>query len=152
MIDPNSFSSESIEFSGAKGIIFLKEKIILIRRDTKTTNFPLMVDIPGGARDLNESPFDTFQREVKEELGIRIEKEHIVYSKICPSVIGREEIKSFFFVTSELDITENDIVFGDEGIEYILMTPRDYITLSDGIPGQQKRVADYLDFLSSKKL
>ncbi|MFZ2252921.1 MAG: NUDIX domain-containing protein [Minisyncoccia bacterium] len=152
MVDPNTFSQNSIDFSGAKGLIFLKDKIILIRRDTKTTSFPLMVDIPGGAREISESPFDTFQREVFEELGIQIEKENIIYSKIYPSVIDPEKNRAFFLVTRELNINVSDIVFGDEGVEYLLLTPEEYVTLHDGIPGQQKRVADYLDFLAEQNI
>lgn len=152
MLDPNTFSQNSIDFSGAKGMIFLEKKIILIRRDTKTSSFPLMVDIPGGARDLSESPFDTFQREAFEELGIQIEKDDIIYSKIYPSVIDPEKIRAFFLVTKPLAIDETDIVFGDEGVEYLLLAPEEYVTLHDGIPGQQKRVADYLSFLAKQNV
>ena len=52
--------------------------------------------------------------------------------------------KSFFIVTKPLGITVKDIVFGNEGTEWMLMVPEEFIQRSDGIERQQKRVGKYL--------
>jgi len=48
-------------------------------------------------------------------------------------------------VTRPVDIDESDIVFGDEGIEWMLLTPQEFINMPDGIERQQKRVENYLN-------
>ena len=61
MIDKNIFSKER-NFHGVKGLIFIGNKILVYRRDNNTDSFPLYIDLPGGAKELGESPFETFKR------------------------------------------------------------------------------------------
>jgi len=68
MIHENTF--KKVDFNGAKGLVFLGNKILVYRRDNKTSNLPLCIDLPGGGRENDESPFDSFKREIKEEFGI----------------------------------------------------------------------------------
>ena len=137
MIHPDTF--KKVDFSGAKGIIFLGDKILVYRRDNKTRNFPLCIDLPGGGREGDESPFDTLRREVMEEFGIKITINEIVSSFRQDSNVN-PGTKAFFFVVKILDIETKDIVFGNEGTEWMLMTTDEFIHRSDGIKGQQKRV------------
>jgi 8-oxo-dGTP diphosphatase len=141
MIHKNTF--EKTDFNGAKGLIFLGEKLLVYRRDTKTNNKPLCIDLPGGGREGEESPFETFQRETKEEFGIDIEKDEIEFSCTIPSTLEPEK-KSFFIVAKTTRFNQEDIVFGDEGTEWMLMTPDEFIHRTDGIERQQKRVAEWL--------
>jgi 8-oxo-dGTP diphosphatase len=141
MIHENTF--KNVDFNGTKGLVFLGDKIITYRRDNKTTYLPLRIDLPGGARENGESPFDTFRREVKEEFGLDITKEDLIFSCAIPSVIEPDK-KSYFVVTKPLGFKESDVVFGDEGIEWMLMTPEEFVARTDGIERQQKRVAKYL--------
>jgi 8-oxo-dGTP diphosphatase len=142
MIHANTF--KKIDFNGAKGIIFLMDKMLVYRRDDRTAYFPLYLDLPGGAREGDESPLATFQREVKEEFGISIEKNEIEFSCQIPSTIEPEK-KSFFIVARTTRFKPADIVFGNEGIEWWLMTPEEFIQRPDGIERQQKRVEEYMD-------
>ena len=141
-IDQNIFSERN--FHGVKGVIFIREKILVYRRDIRTTSFPLCVDLPGGGKENNESPLATFKRELMEEFGIKINSTDVVYAKKYISVMDPMK-ESYFIVTKPLDIKEDDIVLGDEGLEFMLMDPGEYLKLSDGIKRQQNKVAEYLD-------
>jgi len=135
---------KKVNFNGAKGLVFLGNQIIAYRRDTNTKNFPGSIDMIGGGRAGDESPFETFKREVKEEIGLDIKKDDIRFS--CPFQSHDDPRKvSFFFVTKPLKFNKSDVRFGDEGTECLMMTPEEFISRSDGIERQQKRVKDYLE-------
>ncbi len=145
MIDKDTYSKK-VEFLGAKGLIFIGDKVILFQRDSKTNNFPLQVDLIGGGREEGESPWETFKRETREELGIEINEEDVCFSKKYPSIFDATK-EAYFIVVKPKDIKESDIVFGDEGLEYILMAPKEFVLLDDGVKRQQDKVAKYLNFL-----
>jgi 8-oxo-dGTP diphosphatase len=141
MLHENTF--KKVDFNGAKGLVFLGDKILTYRRDNKTNNSPLCIDLPGGGREEDESPFDTFKREIKEEFGIDIEKNDIKFSCTVQSVIESNK-KSYFVVAILPKIKASDVVFGNEGVEWMLMSPQEFINRHDGIHRQQKRVEKYL--------
>ncbi len=145
MIDKDTFNNE-VDLNGTKGLVFIGEKIIVYRRDTETTSFPLQIDLPGGGRENNESPFETFKREVREEFGLTIEREDISYSKKYQSSLDPSKV-AFFMATRPLNIEAKDISFGDEGLEFFLISPQDFVNLEDGVNRQQDKVAEYLNSL-----
>ena len=67
--DPNTI--------GSKGLVFIDDKILVYRRDGNTTFRPHELDLPGGAPEGKETPFETFKREVKEEFNLDISKEDL---------------------------------------------------------------------------
>ena len=141
-IDPNTFNK--IEFNGANGMLFIGNQILVYRRDTKTAKSSGCIDMIGGGRENYETPFETFKREVREEVGLDIERSDIQFS--CPFESYDDPTKiSFFFVTKPLNYKQSDIKFGAEGTEWLMMTPQEFIDRPDGIERQQKRVKDYLD-------
>ncbi len=142
-IDKDTFNNK-IEFHGVKGLIFIGNKILVFRRDTKTANFQLQVDLPGGGREEDESPFETFKRETMEEFGLEIKKENIIFSKKYPS-IADPNVCAYFIVVKPENISEKDIIFGDEGLEFFLIAPKEYVELSDGVKKQQEKVHDFLE-------
>ena len=144
MIDQNIF--KKIDFNGAKGFVFIGEKLLVYRRDTKTTNLPLMIDLPGGGREGNESPFETLRREIKEEFGIEIKKENIVYSKALTSTINPLKQSYGFIIKLSKDF-ENKIVFGNEGLEYFLFTIDEYLKRDDVIERHKPRLVEYLSLI-----
>lgn len=141
MIHKNTF--KKVDFDGAKGLVFLGDQILTYRRDYKTSNKPGCIDLPGGGREGDESPFDTFKRETKEEFGIEIQKNSVQFSCTVKSIIEPDK-KSYFIVAKLHKEKVSDVVFGNEGLEWLLMTPKEFISRTDGIERQQKRVANYL--------
>lgn len=141
MIHENTF--KKIDFNGAKGLVFLADKIITYRRDHKTTRFPGCIDLPGGGREGNESPFQTFKREIKEEFGLDIQESDIDFSATVRSIVEPAK-NSYFVVTKPLSFKPSDVVFGNEGSEWLLLTPEEFVNRPDGIERQQKRVKKYL--------
>ncbi len=141
MIHENTY--KSVDFLGAKGLVFLGDKIVTYRRDDKTRSHPLCIDLPGGGREGSESPFDTFKREVKEEFGIVISKEDIIFSGVHQSYIDPRR-ESYFIVAKPLNLKATDVILGNEGTEWLLMSPEEFINRPDGIRIQQERVRAYL--------
>ncbi len=147
MIDKEIYNRDA-NFHGVMGLVFVGEKIIVYRRDNKTTRFPLMVDILGGGREGDESPFETFKREVFEEVSLDIKEDYVAYAKQYKSIV--DETKSMFFIVVKSgSLKEEDIVFGQEGLKFMLMTPEDFATLRDGVPIQQERTKEYLAFIKN---
>lgn len=144
-IDQNIYNKD-IEFVGSKGLVFIGDKIVVFRRDTKTERFPLQIDLPGGGREGRETPFEVFKREVMEEFGLKIDRNDITYAKKYPSAWEPDK-DAYFIVVKPKGLLETDIKFGDEGLEYMLMTPAEYVNLSDAIERQQIRVREYLNFI-----
>jgi 8-oxo-dGTP diphosphatase len=145
VIDQNIFIERN--FHGVKGLVFIGDKMLVYRRDTNTDSFPLHIDLPGGGKENHESPFDAFKREVEEEIGIQIDKSDIRYAKKYVSPMDSSK-ESYFIATKSLGIEEKDIVFGNEGLEFFLMNPKEYLNLSDGINRQQNKVTECLDNLN----
>lgn len=142
MIHENTF--KKVDFNGAKGMVFFGDEMLVYRRDHKTTVSPGCIDLPGGGREGEETPFKAFQRELKEEFGVIIKEKEIVFSCLIPSVMEPGK-KSFFMVAVIENFVAKDIVFGDEGTEWLLITPEEFITRTDCIERQQKRVEKYLN-------
>ncbi len=142
MIHANTFNN-NIDFNGAKGFVFIGEKMLCYRRDGKTTSSPFMIDLPGGRREGNESPFETFAREAKEEFGIEIKKEDIVYTKTHKSVVEPDK-ESYFFIAKLSSDFEDKIVFGNEGLEFLLLSVDDYLGRNDVIERHKPRLREYL--------
>lgn len=144
MIDKDIFKN-NLDFRGSKGVVFYGDKIIVTRRDNKTNFFPLHVDLLGGLKDNNESPFETFKREVREESNIEIDEDSIIYAKKYKSY-NFNDMFSYFFVAKLLDPSKQEIKLGNEGLEILLMEPETYINLGDGITYLQELVREYLNY------
>jgi len=140
MIHKDTYNKD-IEFVGSKGIAFIEHKMLVYRRDGNTDHCPHMIDLPGGGREGKESPFETFKRECNEEFGINVTEDDVAKSFIYPSHKGGI---SFFFITKDLPYTSRDIILGDEGEEWMLMTIDEFIKRPDGIKRQQERIKRYI--------
>ncbi len=134
-------------YTGTKGLIFIGDKVLVYRRDNNTELYPLHIDVPGGGAEPNETPFETFRREVKEEFGLNIKRSQIVYSKRYHSslTIGKY---GWFAVAKLPENYARKINFGNEGTEYILMPLQNYLQLGDAWPLYQERAASYANTLN----
>lgn len=98
---------------------------------------------PGGGREGDESPFECARREVYEELGIHLDEDCLLWSKIYPSVIFKGK-KSVFMVGQLRQEQFDNIIFGDEGQGYQLMNVEEFLSSSQVVPQLQERLKDYL--------
>jgi len=130
--------------SGSKGLVYIGDKLLLYRRDTRTTNHPLEIDLPGGGMEGRETPWQTFQREVKEEFGLDILPEQVTYSDDWP-IPSNPSLTGYFMVIKLPASAANDIVFGNEGLEYLLMTPAEYLAAPDAWPSIRDHARIYLE-------
>lgn len=142
MIDPEIFNINA-DFTSARAAIYVNGKVIIIQRDDKTTISPLMFEFVGGKRDDQESAFQTLQREVKEEVSLDVAKEDIIFAKKYPNPRAPGKF-FFFFVIHSLKFKKEDIVFGDEGLGFSLVTPEEFLQMESGVSYQQDMFAEYL--------
>lgn len=132
---------------GSKGLVYIGEKVLVYRRDGNTDLFPFHIDLPGGRAELNETPFDTFRREVKEEFGLEVGQNDIAYVR-CYQSTFEEDKKSYFPVAKLPKSAESQIIFGDEGTEYMIMSIEEYLARDDAWKLFQERTIDYINSLS----
>ena len=136
---------ELTDFQGCKIALISGDKVLTILRDDKDDiPCPNMWELPGGGREGNESPFECAAREVYEELGIHLDEDCLLWSKIYPSVIFKD--KQSVFMVGQLSQDQFDsITFGDEGQAYKLMNIEEFLTSSQVVPQLQGRLRDYLE-------
>lgn len=135
---------------GSKGLVFIGDALLVYRRDGNTTNHPHELDLPGGApidedKPEAETPFETFRREVKEEFGLNIGEDQIVYSRRYESRMRPGRFAHFPVVRLAAEQAQK-IKLGDEGEEFMLITPDDFIRRDDvAWPILQSRATDYIE-------
>ena len=136
---------KQFDFTGCKIALICGDKVLTILRDDKDDiPCPNMWEFPGGGREGNESPFECATREVYEELGIHLDEDCLLWSKIYPSVIFKD--KQSVFMVGQLSQDQFDsITFGDEGQAYKLMNIEEFLTSSQVVPQLQGRLRDYLE-------
>ena len=135
---------EISDFTGCKIALFCGDKVLTILRDDKDDiPCPNMWELPGGGREGNESPFECAAREVYEELGIHLDEDCLLWSKIYPSVIFKDK-QSVFMVGQLRQEQFDNITFGDEGQGHQLMNVEEFLSSSQAVPQLQERLKDYL--------
>ena len=136
---------KQMEFSGCKIALISDDKLLtILRDDISTIPWPNMWELPGGGREDEETPFECVQREVFEELGLKIEETAIVWVKAYPGMLDPDKTSIFMVGT----ITQEEfasIVFGDEGQAYQMMDIRQFLSDDKVIPQLQDRLIDYLE-------
>jgi 8-oxo-dGTP diphosphatase len=141
---PSNFFKTDHQAHGAKGLVFIGENILVYRRDDKTDVYPLHLDLPGGGKDRDETPFQTFQREVHEEFNLLIGEDSVVYAKRYESTVNPGTF-AWFPVVKLPASQENNIVFGNEGQDYRLMLIDEFLQRKDAWPILQVRASEYLE-------
>ena len=139
---------KQMEFSGCKIALLCDDKLLtILRDDISTIPWPNMWELPGGGREDEETPFECVQREVFEELGLKLEEADIVWIKEYKGMLDPDETSIFMVGT----ITQEDfasIVFGDEGQAYQMMDVSQFLSDKKVIPQLQDRLIDYLEVRS----
>jgi 8-oxo-dGTP pyrophosphatase MutT (NUDIX family) len=133
---------------GTKGLVFIGDEVLVYRRDTNTTRHSLEIDLPGGGSEPGETPFTTFQRELKEEFGLGVTVEQIVYTRRFPSVFEPEHGLFGWFTVARLPASEKThVIFGNEGVEYFIEPLAAYLGRTDAWAEYQQRAAAYATML-----
>ena len=136
---------KQMEFSGCKIALICDERLLTILRDDKASiPYPNMWELPGGGREGEETPFECVQREVFEELSLKLEEADIVWAKEYQGMLDPDKT-SIFMVGI---ITQEDfasIAFGDEGQAYQLMDVSQFLSDNKVILQLQDRLRDYLE-------
>ena len=136
---------KQMEFSGCKIALLCDDKLLtIVRDDISTIPWPNMWELPGGGREGEETPFECVQREIFEELGLKLEEADIVWVKEYQGMIDPDKTSIFMVGT----ITQEEcasIVFGDEGQAYQMMDVSQFLADEKVIPQLQDRLRDYLE-------
>ena len=136
---------KQMEFSGCKIALLCDDRLLTILRDDKASiPYPNMWELPGGGREGEETAFECVQREVFEELGLKLEETAIVWAKDYPGMVDPDTTSIFMVGT----ITQEEcisIAFGDEGQAYQMMDVSQFLSDKKVIPQLQDRLSDYLE-------
>jgi len=90
------------------------------------------------------TPFECVQREVFEELGLKLEETDIVWAKEYQGMLDPDKTSIFMVGT----ITQEEctsIAFGDEGLAYQMMDVSQFLADENVISQLQDRLSDYLE-------
>ncbi len=133
--------AEHPPFEGAKIALYLGDALAVILRDDKPgLPFPDHWDLPGGGREGNESPLDCALRECEEELGLRVPKEKIIWQR--QFLEGTQA--RWFFVARLPQSATADVVMGDEGQGWMLMSQDEFLAHPKAVPAFKERLKVYL--------
>ena len=132
----------TVQHSGAKVVLFLGDRLVSILRDDRPDiPYPNLWDLPGGGREGDETPFDTVARELREELGLRLPEQAVLWQSLFPAYSDPAKWVAFF--VARLPATAaGGIVFGEEGQRWALFPVDDFIALPNRVPsfgGRLKR-------------
>ena len=136
---------KQLEFSGCKIALICDNKLLtILRDDIPTIPWPNVWELPGGGREGEETPFECVQREVFEELGLKLEEADILWAKEYQGMLDPDKTSIFMVGT----ITQEEftgIVFGDEGQAYQMMDVSQFLSDKKVIRQLQNRLSDYLE-------
>ena len=134
-----------MEFSGCKIALLSDDKLLTILRDNiSSIPWPNMWELPGGGREGEETPFECVQREVFEELGLKLEEADILWVKDYQGMVDPDTTSIFMVGTISQEECAS-IVFGDEGQAYQMMDVSQFLSDDKVIPQLKDRLSDYLE-------
>lgn len=137
-------SASCTPFSGAKIALLCEGNVLTYQRDDKPTiPWPALWDLPGGGREGDETPEQCALRETREEFGLVIEPACIGWARVYPGQ-GMNGMDTWFFVAEVPASTFEQIVFGDEGQRWEVMSVAAYLAMDKAVVHFQQRLGGYL--------
>jgi 8-oxo-dGTP diphosphatase len=131
-------------FSGSKISLLCEGTLLTYQRDEKPTiPWPGLWDLPGGGREGDETPLECAVRETREEFGLILDPEWIVWTRVYPG-LGVNGLDTWFFVAQVPPGTFAAIHFGDEGQRWEVTTVDAFLANPQAIGHLQQRLRDYL--------
>lgn len=130
---------------GAKVALFLGDQLVsILRDDFDHIPHPNLWDLPGGARDPGETPFETVAREVHEELGLVLPREAVLWESAFPANFDPSKWVAFFVAKLPATVVD-DVVFGNEGQRWALYGMDAFVALPDRVPSYGARLACWVE-------
>lgn len=128
-------------FVGAKVALICQGQIVTYLRDDKPRlPFATCWDLPGGAREGDETAEACLFREVTEEFGLHLTPAHLRWAGVFTSMLWPDRPALFYAgVLSEAEVAA--IVFGDEGQCWRMMPLAEWLAHSQAVPEMQRRTA-----------
>lgn len=135
----------TVQHSGAKLALFLGDRLISILRDDRSDiPYPNLWELPGGGREGEETPFETAAREFREELGLILPQQAVLWQSAFPAN-GKADAWVGFFVVQLPAKAVGDIVFGEEGQRWALFSLDDFIALPSRAPSFGGRLKRWIE-------
>lgn len=127
---------------GAKLALFVGDRLATLQRDDAPgLLWPGHWDLPGGGIEPGETPLDCALRETHEELTLTIAADAVIWGRDYGSSSG--DI-SWFFAAHVPAAREAEIVLGDEGQGWRLMSVAAFLEDALVVPQFKPRLRDYL--------
>ncbi|QBF30386.1 NUDIX hydrolase [Thalassococcus sp. S3] len=134
-------------FSGAKLALFVGSDLLVILRDEKPDiPYPGYWDLPGGGREGGESPQDCALRETREEVGLIVPPDALIWERSYLRPLGR----MWFFAARMPASIQSQVRFGNEGQCWRLMAPDAYLAHPKAIPQFATQLRLYLQDKADK--
>ncbi|MBL4930149.1 NUDIX hydrolase [Fuscibacter oryzae] len=135
-------------FAGAKVALLCQGRILTYLRDDRPgLPWAGLWDLPGGGREGGESPVDCLLREVREEFGLRLLSQRLIWSRAFPSMNDPAQAGWFFAG----HITSHEIAairFGNEGQRWQMVALDLWLARADAVGPLQARTAIALSEIS----
>jgi 8-oxo-dGTP diphosphatase len=143
-IDPIPLSM-SAPFGGAKLALRFEDSLLVYRRDDfPDLPYPNCWDLPGGGREVKESPWECAARELFEEFALVLPPTQMTVARAYPAVT-QGGLPTWLFAGWLTAADVASIRFGDEGQHWQLMPIADFVECENAIPHLRQRVARFVD-------
>ncbi len=135
---------------GAKLALFVGDNLATLQRDdTPGLLWAGYWDLPGGGREPGETPLQCALRETHEELSLVIDPALVIWGR--PYETSSGDISWFFAARTGAEV-EDDIVLGDEGQRWALMSVDAFFAHDTMVPQFKPRLRDFLDGVASDRI
>ena len=129
-------------FLGAKLAILVEDQIVtILRDDVPGIPWPGHWDLPGGGSEVGETPEECVLRELKEELGLYLVPQDLIWSLKSP----RKHSFVWFFVANWPGFDTKIVNFGNEGECWALKSLDWFLSNPKVVPQHQEHLKTYLN-------